>query len=500
MILDPKNLPLDTKLLHQIIGDLISENRSLLNQLALLKAKRFGQSSEKLNQQIENLELQIEESESTLAKQDKAASTLEKKRKNPGQAKRKPLPEALPRDEQILPPEPKCPNCGNQEFRKIADDISEALDYKPASFRVLRTIRPRCACLACEQIVQAEMPEQPIAKGKATAALLAHILVQKYCHHLPFYRQSEIYQSQGIELARSTMAGWAGKASQLLSLVVAELRKELLSSSHIHGDDTVLRVLAPGAGKTKIARLWVYARDGSGYGSEAAKIICYYYSPDRKGIRPQTHLANYQGVLHADAYSGYNKLYSDQQISEAACWAHTRRKFYEVIIANNKAEIASKILQQISKIYDLEELVRGKTREARLAMRQKHTKPLLEALFKEFKYYKQHLPSKGATVKAINYALNHQSSLLRFLNDGAIEIDNNIAERAMRPIALGRKNYLFAGSDAGGETAANIYSIIATCKANKIDPYYYLSKLLSIISGYNSQKITDLLPWQLRLD
>lgn len=506
MLLDLKNLPSDTKLLHQIITDLSSEVTSLKNQLTLLKAKRFGKSSEKINQeklanQIADLERRIEDEEEKASNEiinNNLKESDSKKEKN--KPKRQPLPPHLPRIDKTLNPDPICPQCGNKDFHKISDDISETLDYVPASFKVIKTIRPRCACKNCEQIVQADIDEKPIAKGKAESGLLAHILIQKYCNHLPYYRQSEIYErEEDVIISRSTMAGWGGQCSRLLDLIVDEIKREIFNSSHIHGDDTILKVLAPGLGKTKTGRLWVYTRNGKNHNSNIPPAICYFYSPDRKGQRPAKHLENFKGVFHADAYPGYDKLYNDD-ITESACWAHTRRKFYEVTVTNDKANIALEILTRISAIYKIEEEIRGKPPSERLKNRQKKSKKLIDDLFKRLKYLKNKLPTKSITAKAIHYALNNEEALCRFLTDGKIEIDNNIAENAMRPIALGRKNYLFAGSDNGGKTAANIYTITESCKINNVNPYKYLTKVLSIIQGYKVKDIAQLLPWNIILD
>ena len=312
MLLDLSNLPINTELLHQIITDLSIENLSLKNQLALLRAKRFGKSSEKLDKEIDGLELKIEEEEEKNCKKviDASGTNNSDQTKEKNQPKRQPLPPHLPRIEKVLNPSPICPNCGGEEFHKISDDISETLDYIPASFKVIKTIRPRCACKNCENIVQADIPDKPIAKGKAEAGLLAHILVQKYCNHLPYYRQSEIYErEENVILSRSTMASWGGQCSRLLDLIVDQIKKEVFSSDHIHGDDTIVKVLAPGLGKTKTGRLWVYARNGRNHGSNIPPAICYFYSPDRKAERPAEHLKNYPGVFHADAYPGYDRLY-----------------------------------------------------------------------------------------------------------------------------------------------------------------------------------------------
>lgn len=522
MKLDINNLPSGDEFTHQIIIDLVSEVLSLTNknisledqltylqgQLTLLKKQRFGQSSEKLDNQIAELEAKIEECELLEAASDRAhedkqsLSSEEKKPRNT--PKRQKLPENLERIDEVLNPDPICPDCGGESFRKIADDISESLEYIPASFKVIRHIRPRCACINCEKIVQAYPASKPIAKGIAGPGLLAHILVQKYCNHLPFYRQSEIYAREDIELSRSTMASWAGNSAALLAPLVEEIRKSIFASSHIHGDDTTIKVLAPGLGKTKTGRLWTYVRDGRKYGDDAPPAVCYFYSPDRKGIRPEEHLKNFTGVFHADAYSGYNNVYIGgatlkAKITEAACWAHTRRKFYEVTVTNPNANIAMKTLEEIGLIYKIEEDISGLDPDQRYKFRQERSKDLVGKLFINWKKYLKELPKKSATALAINYALNNEDALKKFLDDGKIEIDNNAAERAMRAIALGRKNWIFAGSDSGGETAASIYTITETAKLNGINPWKYLKHVLAQIQDHNSKKIADLLPWNLKL-
>ena len=522
MKIDLNNLTTDTNLLHQIVTDLVNEVISLKDknisledqlthlqeQLTLLKKQRFGKSSEKLDSQIAELEAKIEECElleaaSDQAREDKQDSTsIEEKSKNI--PKRQKLPEHLERIDEVLNPDPICPDCGGESFRKITDDISESLEYIPASFKVIRHIRPRCACINCEKIVQAYPASKPIAKGMAGPGLLAHILVQKYCNHLPFYRQSEIYAREDIELSRSTMASWAGQCAALLQPLVEEIRKSIFASSHIHGDDTTVKVLAPGLGKTKTGRIWTYVRDGRKYGDKTPPAACYFYSPDRKGIRPEEHLKNFIGVFHADAYAGYNNVYigganAKAKITESACWAHTRRKFYEVTVTNPNANIAMKTLEEIGQIYKIEEAISGLDPDKRYKVRQERSKDLVEKLFINWKKYLKELPKKSATALAINYALNNEIALKRFLDDGKIEIDNNASERAMRVIAQGRKNWMFAGSDAGGETAAAIYTITETAKLNGINPQVYLKNVLAQIQDHNAKKIADLLPWNLKL-
>ena len=502
MILDLKNLPIETNILHQLIIDLVEKMTSLKEQLALLKAKRFGKSSEKLDKQIDEIELRLEEHESSvIIPIVSEGSTQEIEKRTP---KRKKLPDHLSRTDIILKSAPICPACGNNEFRKISDDISETLEYVPSSFKVNRYIRPRCACINCEQIVQADISCKTIDKGKAGAGLLAHILIQKYCNHLPLYRQSQIYEREGIDISRSTMAHWIYQCSSLLEPLIKEIRKSIFSSTEIHGDDTPVKVLAPGIGKTKTARIWTYVRDGRSHGDKTPPAVCYFYSPDRKGERPAEHLKDYRGVLHADAYAGYNNLYyshenPDAKITEAGCWAHTRRKFYEITVTNDKASIAIEILEAIGNIYKIEEEIKNCDSNKRLEYRQKKSKELVVRLFNNLKKNYNELPKKSCTAKAIAYALNNQVALMRFLDNGKIEIDNNAAERAMRSIAIGRKNWLFAGSDNGGHTAAAIYSIIETAKLNNINPWKYLQKVLEVIQNYNSQKLADLLPWNIKL-
>lgn len=531
MVFDLNNLSSDVPVLHKMLAalnnniqslitenqllttgnqSLTTENQSLREQLALLKAKRYGKSSEKLDKQIEEVELKIEENELILgfktepnnANSDKSIVTSNDSKQKP---KRQKLPDHLPREDVVLKPVEQCPGCGGVEFRKISDDISETLEYVPSSFKEIRHVRPRCACTHCEKIVQAYAPSKAIDKGKAGAGLLAHILIQKYCNHLPLYRQAQIYEREGVEISRTTMASWAGQCARLLEPIAKAIQQFVFASKQIHGDDTPVRVLAPGIGKTKIGRIWTYVSDGRPHGDKFPVAVCYFYSPDRKGTRPLEHLKDFTGVLHADAYAGYDQLYINEEkaaakIEEAACWAHMRRKFYEVTIANDKANIAIAILEQIGEIYGIEANIRGLEPDKRLEARSKQSKVLVENLFAGFRKAYEQLPKKSSTAKAIAYALNNQKALMRFLDNGKIEIDNNTAERAMRSIAIGRKNWLFAGSDSGGHTAAIIYSIIETAKLNNINPWKYMQKVLATIQDYKAHKIADLLPWNIILE
>jgi len=509
---DRANLPPDVESLHSVISLLLIDNESLADknellsaevksltdevqllkeQLLVLKTKQFGKSSEKLEKEIAELELRIEEKES--AKLELAEKDVKHR------PKRLKLPEHLPRDEIVIPAPEVCSGCGGREFRKISDDTSETFEYVPSSFKVIRHIRPRCACINCEQIVQGCAPGNTIDKGKAGAGMLAHILVQKYCNHLPLYRQSQIYEREGLEIARSTMSGWAGQCARLLEPLIKELRNYVFSGTHIHGDDTPIKVLAPGSGKTKTGRIWTYVKDGRPYGDNSPVGVCYFYSSDRRGERPRAHLQDYKGILHADAYSGYDRIYGNG-ITEAGCWAHLRRKFYEVTVASDNAVIATSAVEEIGKVYGIEEKIRGFKAKERLKYRQEESRELVEKLFGSFEKNYNKLPKKSMTAKAIGYGLNNRAALMRFLDDGKIEIDNNAAERSLRSIALGRKNWLFAGSDEGGETAAAFYSLIETAKLNNINPWRYLRQVLASIQDHSSTKLAELLPWNIKLD
>ncbi len=485
--------------------DLIERINILKEQLSVLKAKKFGKSSEKLDRQIDLVEKALEEQESLLGFELKSGITLEEGSKEKGKAKRKKLPEHLPREDVILEPESKCAACGGEKFRTIGEDISEVLEHIPESFKVIRYIRPRCACTTCDNIVQAYAPSKVIDKGKPGAGLLAHIFVQKFCNHLPAYRQSQIYSREGIELSRSTISSWLGQGAKLLEPLADKIREYICAANQIHGDDTPVKVLDPGKGETKTGRIWVYVKDGRPINDTSPIAACYFYSPDRTGARPEEHLKNFTGTLHADAYSGYNKLYinddnPDATINEAGCWAHVRRKFYDITIANDKANIAFAVIEKIGEIYQVESEARGLDPVKRLEIRQEKSVKLVNELFAGFKKAYSQLPKKSSTAKAIAYATNNEKALRRFVDDGNIEIDNNAAERALRSVAVGRKNWLFAGSDNGGKTAAIIYTLIETAKLNDINPVKYLHKIFDVIQDYNSSKMEDLLPWNIKLE
>src|SRR6266705_3301055 len=471
--------------------------------LAKLHRMQFGRKSEKLARQIEQLELRLEELESKRSEQEpnapepapgSAAST-------PTAAKptRRALPDQLPRQTRThVPKETVCPQCQG-ELRKLGEDVSEMLEYVPASFVVIRHVRTKLSCTKCDCIVQAAAPSRPIERGVAGPGLLAHVLVSKYCDHQPLYRQSEIYARQGVELERSTMADWVGGSSRLLEPLVEALRRHVMSAHKLHADDTPVPVLAPGNGKTKTGRLWTYVRDDRPAGDTTAPAVWFAYSPDRKGEHPERHLREFCGTLQADAYAGFNQLYENGRIQEAACWAHVRRKFYDLQQAHG-SPVASEALERIAALYGIEKEIRGRPAEERRQIRNARARPLLESLRQWFEATLPKLSRKSDTTAAIRYALSLWDALLRYSNDGNIEIDNNAAERALRAVALGRKNYLFAGSDTGGERAAALYSLIGSAKLNGLDPEAYLREVLTRIADHPITRIEELLPWNIISD
>jgi transposase len=467
--------------------------------LAKLHRMQFGRKSEKLERQIEQLELRLEELESKRSEQEPSASTpapVTASSTPIAKPTRRTLPDHLPRQtRRHEPKETVCPECQG-ELRKLGEDVSEMLEYVPASFVVIRHVRTKLSCTKCDCIVQAEAPSRPIARGLAGPGLLAHVLVSKYCDHLPLYRQSEIYARQDVDLERSTLADWVGGSAHLLQPLVEALRRYVMAASKLHADDTPVPVLAPGQGKTKTGRLWTYVRDDRPAGDTAAPAVWFAYSPDRKGEHPARHLETFRGTLQADAYAGFNQLYENGRIEQAACWAHVRRKFYDLEQAHS-SPVAREALHRIGTLYGIEEQIRGKPPDQRREVRQEQAQPLLDSLRQWFEATLSKLSRKSETTAAIRYAVSRWDALTRYIKDGRIEIDNNAAERSLRGVALGRKNYLFAGSDAGGERAAAIYSLIGSAKLNGLDPEAYLRQVLTRIADHPIRRIEELLPWNL---
>jgi transposase len=485
---------------------LIRERRSNSQQIEHLKLviekyrrMLFGVKSEKLAGELEQFELQLEELETSEAAEQAAEENIPQTQavsRPPRRPRRKPLPEDLPREVVMhLPDHDCCPDCGGA-LRQFGEDVSEQLERVPATFKVIRHVRPKFACNHCERVVEAPAPSRPIERGLAGPALLAHVLMSKYGHHLPLYRQAEIFAREGVDLDRSTLAGWVGATSELLAPLVSALRDHVMAAQKLHADDTPVPVLAPGNGKTKTGRLWTYVRDDRPAGDQTPPAVWFAYSEDRKGEHPRQHLKDFTGALQADAYAGFHHLYGAGHIYEVACWAHARRKFYE-IHALHASPTTSEALAKIAAIYAIEDEIRGKPAELRREVRQSRAKPLIDQLRQWMEKAVRQLSPKSETAAAIRYSLSRWRALTRYLDDGRLEMDNNSAERALRVVALGRKNYLFAGSDTGGERAAAIYALIGSAKLNGLDPEHYLRTVLARIAEHPINRIADLLPWNL---
>ena len=357
-------------------------------------------------------------------------------------------------------------------------------------------VRPKFSCGHCETMAQEPAPSRPIERGMAAAGLLAQVIVSKYADHCPLYRQEGIYRRSGVELDRATLSAWVREASFLLRPLVDAVGRYVRSGAKIHADDTPVPVLDPGRGKTKTGRLWTYVRDDRPCGSQAPPAVWYRYSPDRKGAHPREHLKEFRGILQADGYAGFGPLYQDGRVYEAACWAHARRKFYD-IWAMDHSPLAGEAIRRIGLLYAIEREIRGKSPERRRAIRQEHALPILKDLHDWLSAVLMQVSGKSSLAGAIKYSLVRWDALIRYCDDGLIEIDNNTAERAIRPVVMGRKNYLFAGSDGGGESAAGIYTLIGSAWLNGVEPYAYLRTVFERISDHPVNRIDELLPWNL---
>jgi len=471
------------------------EIEALKARLARLLRARFGQSSEKLRAEIEQLELLLADREEQAAQADTTTELAPAEAKTHDKPVRAPLPEALPRT--IIAHAPPCdanggcPACGGK-LHPLGSNETEILDYIPGGFRVVRHVRPKFSCRCCETIVQAPVPELPIRRGRAGAGLLAHVAVAKYCDHQPLHRQAEQYARADIDLSRSTLADMMGQTAALLRPLVDALARHVLSGTRLHADDTT--VLAPGLGRTRTGRIWTYVRDDRPFGGAAPAGVFYRYTPDRKGEHPRAHLAGFSGLLQADGYAGFAQLYAGNRIVEAACLAHARRKFFDVF-ETTKSPLAKTALEKIAALYRIEAEIRGRPPDERLRVRLAQSAPLFAELKAWLETTLGRVPGRGDMAKAIRYALSRWRALTTVLRDGRACIDNSAAERAIRPVALGRRNWTFAGSDSGGERAAVFYSLVETAKLHGLDPEAYLTHVLERIASHPVNRVADLLPW-----
>jgi transposase len=486
--------------------------QALKIRIARLRKQKFGRSSEKIGREIEQLELALEALEVKVAADDTSPEVDDDCANDPAPATRpaprrrgKPrISEDAPRERHVLDPGETCPECGG-ELRLLGEDVSAILEFVAAKLKVVETVRLKKSCRRCERITQPGAPTRPIPRGMAGPALLAHILVAKFDDHLPLYRQGEIFARLGADIPRSTLIDWCGQAVRVLRPLTDKIKKDVLSADRLHADDTPIRVLDPkvkAAGKdrgVKEGRIWTYVRDDRPWAGADPPGVAYFFSADRKGEHPQKHLEDFKGILQADAYAGFRALYEPDdkgviRVREAACWAHLRRDFHDVWKATD-SEIAREALDRIGALYDVERLISGKPAEQRRASRQSMSLERVGTFHAWMTAQLTRIPGKGDLAKAMRYALSRWPSFTLFLEDGRVAIDNNVAERAVKPVVIGRKNWMFAGSDAGGETLADAMTIIESAKMSGLNPEAYLADVLARINDHMNPKLGELLPW-----
>jgi transposase len=510
-----ENLPTDPDALRALVlsmkfeRDALAAERDELLQtverqqhlIRALNRLRFGRKSERLPEDhrqlgFEDLEQAIFQAQAEAEKHD---PVLRKQRAIKRRASRGALPAHLPRIEITLTPDDTTCPCCRAEMTMIGEDKSERLDVIPVQYRVIVTRRPKFACRACEGVVvQEPAPPRLIEGGIPTEALISDVAVARYADHQPLYRQSQMMARQGVILDRSTLASWMGYAAAELAPVVARLREMVLASGRVFADETPVPVLDPGRGQTKTGYFWAVARDDRGWDGSDPPAVVYTYAPGRAHHYAQDLLGDYRGILQCDGYQAYKELANatgnDPAITIAFCWSHLRREFYD--LAKAETPIAMETLSRIAALYQIEAGIRGESAERRLAVRQAESRSLVEDLHDWFMEQLAKLPGRSPTADAIRYAINHWHGLVRFLEDGRIELDTNPIERAMRPVKLSRKNSLFAGSDEGGAGWARMASLIETCKLNLVNPQRYLTDVLTrLVSGWPQSRIDELIPW-----
>jgi transposase len=496
-----------------------SEDMALIAQqklrIAKLERQVYGQRSERSARLIDQLALTFEELEASATEDELAAEKAVAKtttvagftRKRP---ERNTFPDHLPRERVVIDPPTACECCGSNRLRKLGEDITRTLESQPRQWKVIETVREKFTCRDCEKISQAPVPFHVIARGWAGASLLAMIVFEKFGQHQPLNRQSERYALEGVPIALSTMADAVGSVCTALDPLLRLVETHVMAAERLHGDDTTVPVLAEG--KTDTGRCWIYVRDDKPFGGVGPPAAMFYYSRDRRGEHPQAHLAGYAGILQADAYDGYNRLYlADRKpgpVQEAACWVHARRPFFAMADLEENARrkaagkkeiplspIAIEVVRRIDALFEIERSINGKSAEERLAVRRTLSRPLVDDLRVYMREQAAGLSRGHDLVKAINYMLKRWPAFTLFIEDGRVCLSNNAAERGLRGIALGRKSWLFCGSDRGGQRAAAMYSLIVTAKMNRIDPQVWLADVLSRIAAHPAHRLDELLPW-----
>lgn len=485
--------------------------QALKVRIAKLRKQKFGPSSEKIEREIEQLQLALEDLEVAAAAADcepaseesagASGEPAEPVRRQRGKPR---IDDETPRERLVLDPGTACPDCGGP-LRLLGEDVSAVLDFVAARLKVTETARLKKSCRHCERIVQSPAPTRPIRRGMAGPSLLAHILVSKFDDHVPLYRQREILARHGADIPRSTLIDWCGQAIATLRPLSERIRRAVMKTDRLHADDTPIKVLDPsrrgsgGARGVKEGRIWVYVRDDRPWAGGDPPGAAYWFSPNRKGEHPRNHLAGFAGILQADAYAGFKELYRPDaggavRIREAACWAHLRRDFHDVWTSTG-SPIAKEALDKIGALYDIEREINGRSADQRLCVRQRESRPRVQAFRTWCEAQLARIPGKSDLAKAIRYALTRWPSFTLFLDDGRVAIDNNPAERALRPIAIGRKNFLFAGSDAGGEIVADAMTLIETAKLSGLNPQIFLADVLARINDHLVSRLDELLPW-----
>jgi transposase len=519
MTFDPANLPNDLTALKELLlaenkraneaeshaRDLNAEIENLKLTIAKLQHAKFGPSSERGRALLDQLELQLGELVALRAQQEAATETAETSDQASAQRKprrvpaRRPLPQSLPRERRVQPAPTSCHKCGGNNLRKIGEDVTETLERVPAQWKVVEHVCEKFGCRTCDSITQPPAPSHPIARGRAGPHLLAEILFGKYDAHLPLNRQSDIFAYEGVDLDVSTMADWVGTCAATLMPIRDAIEEHVHAAERLHVDDTTVPVLAKG--KCRTGRLWVHVRDDRPFGGKAAPAAVYYYSPDRRAEHPERHLANYAGIMQADAYSGFNGLYLAERkpgpIIEAGCWSHSRRRFFE-LARLRKMPIAIEAVRRIDELFAIERDINGLLPEHRLAVRRERSHKIVDDFEKWLRDERKKLSPRGPLAQAVDYSFNRWQVFMRFLADGRICLSNNAAERALRGIAVGRRNWTFCGSDSGGQRAAVMYTLMGTARLCEIDPKAWLADVLARIADHPSRRITDLLPWNWR--